>query len=481
VTMAQSDAERQAARKDSRSPEAIREPRFRRGVNVFAEGSVLVEMGNTAVLCTATVEDRVPQWMRGSGLGWVTAEYQMLPRATKERTPREAEQGRLQGRTSEIKRLIGRALRSVVRRELMGEYQIIVDCDVLQADGGTRTASVSGAFVALYDAMAFMVREGLCEEIALIDLCAAVSVGIVDGMPMLDLTYEEDSRAEVDLNVVMSGSGRLIEIQGTAEGLPFTKRELDELVGLAEWGISTIVEAQRRVLGIDTVQAGPSSAPSYAVGLLLRIQHDTPASIKAVIASRNPDKRREIAQILADLPIQLLGEDELGPWDPPEEIGSTVEENAVIKATEVFRLFGLPAIADDTALEVDALGGAPGVFSSRYAGEGASYADNRRKLLHELEEHTGPNSRRARFRTVVAAVGFPGGTIVSEGVVEGAIAESERGESGFGYDSIFVPHGSDRTFAEMSIEEKNKLSHRGIAFRRFAEELRRRLESAGLL
>lgn len=258
MTMAHSDADQQVSREDSRKPESMREPKFTRGVNVFAEGSVLVEMGNTKVLCTATVEDRVPQWLRGSGLGWVTAEYQMLPRATKQRAAREAERGRLDGRTSEIKRLIGRALRSVVRRDLLGERQVIVDCDVLQADGGTRTAAVSGGLVALYDALAYMARTGLCDRIALIDLCAGVSVGIVDGLPLLDLTHKEDSRAEVDLNVVMAGSGRLIEVQGTAEGLPFSKRELDELLGLAEWGISAILESQRDALGIGASSGGAS-------------------------------------------------------------------------------------------------------------------------------------------------------------------------------------------------------------------------------
>ena len=256
MTTVHSETEQGLIRADSRIPEAARKPRFTRGINLYAEGSVLVEMGNTKVLCTATVEDRVPAWLRGSGSGWVTAEYQMLPRATKERTPREAEQGRIQGRTSEIKRLIGRALRSVVRRDLMSERQVIIDCDVLQADGGTRTASVSGAMVALYDALAYMVREKMCEQIPLLDLCAAVSVGIVEGVPYLDLTYEEDSRAEVDLNVVMTGSGKIVEVQGTAEGLPFSKRELDELLGLAEWGISSIIEAQRAALGIPVPEGG---------------------------------------------------------------------------------------------------------------------------------------------------------------------------------------------------------------------------------
>lgn len=198
--------------------------------------------------------------------------------------------------------------------------------------------------------------------------------------------------------------------------------------------------------------------------------------MKAVIATRNPDKLREISTILSGLPLDLLSHDDLGGWDPPEETGSTVEENALIKATAVSKRFGLPAIAEDTALEVDVLGGAPGVKSSRYAGERATYEENRSKLLRDLEGKRGAGDRRARFRTVVVAVGFPRGTILSEGVVEGHIAESERGEGGFGYDPIFVPEGSDRTFAEMPSEEKHRLSHRGIALRRMAEELGRRLK-----
>lgn len=243
-------------RSDSRSPEEIRPLAIVRGLARHAEGSALVRMGHTVVLCTASVEERVPQWLRGSGRGWVTAEYAMLPRATHERTPRESEAGRASGRSSEIKRLIGRALRGVVRDDAFGERQITIDCDVLQADGGTRTAAISGGFVALYDAFAWMVRNGLCDRIPLVDFCGAISVGMVEGIPMLDLTYDEDARADVDMNVVMTGAGRLIEVQGTAEGLPFTKRELDELLGLAEWGISAVVEAQRRALGIGELETG---------------------------------------------------------------------------------------------------------------------------------------------------------------------------------------------------------------------------------
>lgn len=237
-------------RGDGRQPEQMRPIRFTRGFTDYAEGSVLVEFGSTRVLCNASVEDRIPPWMRGTGLGWVTAEYSMLPRATHDRTQREASRGRIGGRTHEIQRLIGRSLRAVTRRDLMGEVQITVDCDVIQADGGTRTASIAGGFVALYDAFDRLRADGRVSEIPLSDYCAAVSVGVVGGMSMLDLCYTEDSAADVDMNVAMTGGGRYIEVQGTAEGLSFTKREMDDLMGLAEWGVNEIVEAQRTALGL---------------------------------------------------------------------------------------------------------------------------------------------------------------------------------------------------------------------------------------
>lgn len=237
-------------RSDGRQPEQMRPIRFTRGYTEYAEGSVLVEFGSTRVLCNASVEDRIPSWMRGTGLGWVTAEYSMLPRATHERNLREASRGRVGGRTHEIQRLIGRSLRAVTRREQMGEVQVTVDCDVIQADGGTRTASIAGGFVALYDAFERLRAGGQISVIPLYDYCAAVSVGVVNGISMLDLSYAEDSTADVDMNVVMTGGGRYIEVQGTAEGLSFTKREMDDLMGLAEWGINEIVAAQRAVLGL---------------------------------------------------------------------------------------------------------------------------------------------------------------------------------------------------------------------------------------
>jgi ribonuclease PH len=235
-------------RADGRSIQEMRSASFERDFTVFAPGSVLVSMGRTRVLCTASVEDRVPPWMRGSGKGWVTAEYSLLPGSTGERVTREAAKGKQSGRTQEIQRLIGRSLRSVCDMVALGELQVTVDCDVLQADGGTRTASICGGYVALHDAFARLVQKGTLRANPLSEAVAAVSVGIVDGACMLDLPYEEDSRAEVDMNVVMTSSGRYVEVQGTAEGMPFTRGELDEMLGLAEHGIAQLLEVQAAVL-----------------------------------------------------------------------------------------------------------------------------------------------------------------------------------------------------------------------------------------
>lgn len=214
-----------------------------------AEGSALFQMGDTWVLCTATVSDTVPAWLKGTGSGWVTAEYAMLPRATRERKVREIRAGRPDSRSVEISRMIGRALRGVVDLGKLGEHTIVVDCDVIQADGGTRTAAINGGFLALYQAVEFMRSQGLIQENPIREFVAAVSVGIVDGEPVLDLSYEEDSRAEVDLNVAMTESGRIVEIQGTGEGRPFSRSELDALLDLAWEGIRKILSFQREVLG----------------------------------------------------------------------------------------------------------------------------------------------------------------------------------------------------------------------------------------
>ncbi|MGH9096087.1 MAG: ribonuclease PH [Acidimicrobiales bacterium] len=237
-------------RADGRKVDELRTAEFQRDFTVFAPGSVLVSMGQTRVLCTASIEDRVPPWMRGTGKGWVTAEYSLLPGSTAERVSREAAKGKQSGRTQEIQRLIGRSLRSVCDMVALGEMQITVDCDVLQADGGTRTASICGAYVALHDALTRLIQKGTLRTNPLTEAVAAVSVGVVDSVCMLDLPYEEDSRAEVDMNVVMTSSGRFIEVQGTAEGMPFTKGELDEMLSLAEHGIAQLLDLQTAVLAV---------------------------------------------------------------------------------------------------------------------------------------------------------------------------------------------------------------------------------------
>ena len=235
-------------RKDGREPDELRPVLFVRDFTESAMGSVLVDFGRTRVLCTASLEDRVPPWLRGTGRGWVTAEYSMLPGSTVERSDREAARGRQSGRTQEIQRLIGRSLRAVTDLEMIAELQITVDCDVLQADGGTRTAAICGGYVALHDAFSRMVAGGKIPAHPMTDACAAISVGVVDTLAHLDLDYSEDARAEVDMNVVMTGAGRFIEVQGTAEGNPFSRSELDELLALAEKGITEIFEIQRATL-----------------------------------------------------------------------------------------------------------------------------------------------------------------------------------------------------------------------------------------
>jgi ribonuclease PH len=235
-------------RTDQRRPEQMRPVRITTNYLLTAEGSALIEVGHTHVLCAATVEETVPQFLRGSGRGWVTAEYSMLPRATATRTPREVTKGRPSGRTLEIQRLIGRSLRSIVDTAALGDRTVIVDCDVLQADGGTRTASITGAYVALILALRKMVRHGALKSLPVTQPVAATSVGIWKGEPILDLCYEEDSSAEVDMNLVMTGSGRFVELQATAEKTPFDDAQLERMIALARRGITELFEIQKAAI-----------------------------------------------------------------------------------------------------------------------------------------------------------------------------------------------------------------------------------------
>lgn len=232
-------------RPSKRKPDELRRVSFERAVSIYAEGSCLIKFGNTHVLCTASLEERVPPWLKGQGRGWVTAEYSMLPRATKERTRREVTVGHASGRTQEIQRLVGRALRAVVDLQKLGERQISVDCDVLQADGGTRTAAITGAWVALSDCVQWMQVRGMVKDGVLRDQVAAVSAGIYAGTPVLDLDYAEDSEADADTNFVMTGSGGIVEVQGTAEREPFSQEAFDQLMGLARKGIKELISLQK--------------------------------------------------------------------------------------------------------------------------------------------------------------------------------------------------------------------------------------------
>jgi len=239
-------------RPDGRKDNELRPVRITRGFIKSAEGSVLIELGNTRVICTASVEEKVPPFLKDQKKGWLTAEYSMLPRATPTRTIRESTQGRIGGRTHEIQRLIGRSLRAIIDLEAIGERTLWIDCDVIQADGGTRTASITGAYIALVDAVRYMIKNGIIEKNPVKDYLAAVSVGIVNGSPRLDLCYDEDSIAEVDMNVVMTGSGEFVEVQGTAEGKPFKKEVLDNLIKLAETGILRLINIQKELLEKET-------------------------------------------------------------------------------------------------------------------------------------------------------------------------------------------------------------------------------------
>lgn len=256
-------------RVDQRQADQLRPVKITTDYIKYAEGSVLIEVGDTKVICTASVEERVPPFMRGQGKGWITAEYSMLPRATETRTVRESSKGKLSGRTMEIQRLIGRTLRSVVDLQALGEKTIWLDCDVIQADGGTRTAAITGSFVAMVQALQKIGSQQAVENLPVNDFLAAVSVGVIDGKPVLDLNYAEDSQAKVDMNVVMTGEGKFVEIQGTGEESPFSPQELQELLGLAEQGIFQLIRIQKDALGslAESVGAKPEKVSTAGAGV----------------------------------------------------------------------------------------------------------------------------------------------------------------------------------------------------------------------
>ncbi len=372
-----------------RAPDQLRPVTIEPGFVRTATGSALISMGETRVICTASVQESVPRWLLGSGRGWVTAEYGMLPASTGDRKQRDITKGRADGRTIEIQRLIGRSLRGVVDFEALGERTIYVDCDVLQADGGTRCASITGGLVALRLACNALIAKGSLDRSPLTGTVAAVSSGIVGGVPLLDLDYSEDSTAEVDANVVMTGDGGLVEVQATAERTPLSRAHLDELLALAALGIERLRSAQDDAVAAASPRlASPMSAP------MSRPRPDRPP---LVLATRNRYKVDEVTRLLA--PVGVDGRAAARRHQLPPEDGDTFADNALPKARAAAAATGRPSIADDSGIEAEALDGRPGVRSARYAGLGATDEENLLKLMHEAPVGSAPAVRvRARVR-----------------------------------------------------------------------------------
>ena len=428
------------ARPDHREPNALRPCEILVDFVGTADGSCLISTGGTRVICTASVEETVPPFLRGKGVGWLTAEYAMLPASTGRRKARDGI--KKDGRGVEISRLIGRALRQAVDRRFLGERTITIDCDVLEADGGTRTASITGGFVALCCAVDKLIRQGKLKESPIVHQIAAVSAGIVDDVPCLDLCYLEDSAAQTDMNFVMDESGAFIELQGTGEGRAFTKDELRQILLLGQKGIRELHRKQREALGARADLIAPKRT--------------------LVIASNNAHKIAEISDMVDDR-MRVISMREAGFTDEIDENGQTFEENAVIKARAVARATGLCALGDDSGLAVDALDGEPGVYSARYCGHHGDDQANNDLLIRNMVD-VPAEDRTAQF-VCAMALALPNGDVVTEqGSCPGVITFAPRGEGGFGYDPYFE-YLSGETFAEMAQEEKNRISHRAQAMR----------------
>ena len=422
---------------DGRKPDEKRETGIITDFVGTAYGSCLISTGGTRVICTASVEETVPPFLKGKGQGWLTAEYAMLPASTKERKKRDGI--KKDGRSVEIQRLIGRALRQAVDLEALGERTITIDCDVLEADGGTRTASITGAMVALTCAADRLVREGKLLISPVIHQVAAVSCGIVNDTPCLDLCYEEDHVAQVDMNFVMNEKGEFIELQGTGEGRAFTPAELEVLTGYASKGIGELMDIQRKALGDRAERIAPKPL--------------------LVAASANEHKLRELKEIFREH-YTLISMNQAGFTGDIEENADTFAGNAAIKAETVCAATGLPAIADDSGLVVKALNGEPGVHSARYAGEHGNDEANNDLLLERMKDI---EDREAAYSCVIA-LKIPGkDTVTAEGSCSGVLLRERRGSGGFGYDPLFLYEPLGKTFAEITDEEKNAVSHRARA------------------
>lgn len=428
-------------RHDGRTVQQLRPIKIETNVFKHPEGSVVISFGDTKVICSATLEDSVPPFLRGSGTGWVTAEYSMLPRATNTRNRRESAKGKLTGRTMEIQRLIGRSLRAVIDLEKLGERSIIVDCDVIQADGGTRTASITGGFVALRLAINKLLAVGEIVEDPIKEHLAAISVGMLpDGTVVTDLDYQEDSSAAVDMNLVMTESGRFVEIQGTGEEATFDDTELNALILHGKAGIEELIAYQKEVL-FPKIETEDKTI---------------------VIATRNPGKAKEFAALFAKEGYQTKTLLDYPDLPDVEETGKTFEENARLKAETIAHILQQPVLADDSGLVVDALNGMPGIYSARFAGERKSDAANNAKLLHELTDIP-DEKRNARFHCTLVFAAPRKESLVVEADWEGRIARIPQGDNGFGYDPLFIVPEYNKTSAELTAEEKNDISHRGMA------------------
>lgn len=433
-------------RANGQAPDALRPCEMTLDFVSTAAGSCLIRCGGTRVICTATVEEGVPPFLRGQGVGWLTAEYAMLPASTGRRKARDGV--KKDGRGVEISRLIGRALRQAVDRRYLGERTITIDCDVLEAGGGTRTASITGGFVALCCAVDKLLRTGKIKESPVVHQIAAVSAGLVADTPCLDLCYAEDSAAQTDMNFVMNEAGAFIELQGTGEGRAFSRDELNELIALGEKGVRTLHALQREALGKRAAVIAPRRT--------------------LVIASNNAHKIREISDMLDDS-LRVISMREAGFDGEIDESGETFEENARIKAQAVARATGYCALGDDSGLSVDALGGAPGVRSARFAGAHGNDAANNALLMEKLRD-VPAQDRTAQFVCAMALALPNGETHAVQGSCPGVITFAPRGEGGFGYDPYFE-YVSGQTFAEMDEAEKNRVSHRSLALQAIAPYL----------
>ena len=436
--------------------ENVRKPDEKRLVRIIpdytdmAAGSVLIECGRTRVICTASVQEGVPPFLKGKGQGWLTAEYAMLPGATPERKARDGI--KKDGRSVEIQRLIGRSLRAACDLGMLGERTVYIDCDVIQADGGTRTASITGGFVALCLAVDKLLKAGKIADSPIIRQVAAISVGVVDGTCTLDLEYAQDSRAEVDMNVVMTknrkGETGFVEVQGTGEHKCYSRTELNQLIDLAEKGVSELMEAQKAALGdcADVICRKP----------------------KLVLASNNFGKLRELRAMLGDT-FDVRSMRDMGIQLEVDETGETFEENALLKAQALMDICHCATLADDSGLCVDALGGRPGVHSARYCGVHGDDEANNQLLLKELDQANG--TRSAHYGAAIALCRPGREPVITYGKCDGEILREYRGEGGFGYDPLFLSKDLGITFAEADAESKNRVSHRAHAIQALIKRL----------